>query len=201
MSARERRDVCVIPDGCRDVIVIRHESGKTETLISPLYRQTIRVEVKPKTEWTGFRLRPGCDVKGIDMPGLRTSLHSTDALIDRIECSTRVDANTAEAVGCIKRHGVSVQHCAKQLGVSPRTLQRLLARNTRRSPSFWLRLARVRLCARTLVESGVHPEVAYECHYADQAHMCREIKKWFGVPPSELLQRRDLTSQLFWQAY
>ena len=197
----ERKDIHVIPDGCQDVILVQHESGKTAIFVSPLYETTIKVEVGPKTEWTGFRLRPGCDVKHLDIPSLFSSRHSVDALVDRIESSTRVEVNTAEAISCIKQHGISVQHCANQLGVSSRTLQRLFSRTTRHSPSFWLRLARARLCAKTLIEYGVCSEVAYQCHYADQAHMCREIKRWFGVSPSELLRRNDLTIQLSWPAY
>lgn len=200
-KAVEHEDVYVIPDGCQDVILVRQENGKAEVFVSPLYHQTQKVAAPPKSEWTGFRLRPGCDVKQLDLPSLFSSRHSIEAMADQIENSTRIEGSTAEAIDCIKQHGVSVRHCAKLLGVTPRTLQRVLSRDTQHSPSFWLRLARVRLCARTLVEHGIFAEVAYQCHYADQAHMCREIKHWFGVSPSELLKRDDLTAQLFWQAY
>lgn len=197
----KHKSVYVVPDGCQDVIFSLQKNSPPQVYLSPLYLQTINVEMEPETEMMGFRLRPGCEVKQLDKSGLLSSLHSTSKLTDQIENATHTNENISEVLHCIKQHGTSIQHCANQLGVSPRTLQRVISRNTPRSPSFWLRLARARQSAKTLVDGGIFTEVAYQYQYTDQSHMCREIKHWFGVTPSELLKRHDLISQLFWQAY
>jgi len=49
---------------------------------------------------------------------------------------------------------------------------------------------------------GTEPlETAYEMGYADQAHFSRSVRRWFGVRPSELMRRPDLSQQLFSPGY
>lgn len=200
-ESTEHRESFVIPDGCQDIIFVQKPNDAPFVYLSPLYNTTIKVELAANTFMMGFRLHPGCNVKDMDSTGLLSSISSVGALTDQIEGATHTDDRVSEALACIRSNGQTIEFCAKQLGVSTRTLQRLLSAHTSGSPSYWLRLARARQCARELVNSGLHNEIAYQYHYADQAHMCREIKHWFGVTPSQLLKREDLTEQLFWPAY
>lgn len=197
----EHRESFVIPDGCQDIIFVQKPDERPFVYLSPLYTETIKVELETNTFMMGFRLQPGCKVMGMDSAGLLSSIHSVGALTDKIEDTTCTDSRVAEALACIRHNGQTIGYCAKQLGVSTRTLQRLLSTQTTATPSYWLRLARARQCATELVNNGLHNDIAYQYHYADQAHMCREIKHWFGVTPSQLLKRDDLTEQLFWPAY
>ncbi len=200
-SPKELRESYVIPDGYQDVIIVRKPGIAPYIYLSPLYCNTIKVSLTADTSMMGFRLQPGSNFSRLSMTCLEQSIDSKEIVTDIIESSTFTDIHVAEALACIREYGQSIQYCAEQLGVSSRTLQRLLSKHTTRSPTFWLQLARVRRCALELSNNGVHPDIAYQCHYSDQAHMCREIKQWFGVTPSQLVTRTDLTEQLYAQAY
>ena len=60
-----------------------------------------------------------------------------------------LDARVEESLQALA-HAPSVTQAARSLGVSPRTLERLLHRHTAHPPAFWRSLARVRQTARCL---------------------------------------------------
>ncbi len=201
-KAKTAKKAYVIPDGCQDIIFDMQSNQPVKVYITPVFQQTITVEMLPGRVMTGMRLRPGCQPDRLDKQELLWRQFFPDELMDYIEGVTHVDQRVEEALECIKHNSVSMQHSANLLGVSSRTLQRLLAKHTNQSPSFWVRLARSRQCAKALISNAhSYSEIAHQYHYADQAHMCREIKHWFSVSPSELLTRPDLMTQLCLNAY
>ncbi len=192
----------VIPDGCQDIIFDIQFNQPIRIYITPVFQHTISVEMFPGRVMTGIRLCPGCHLDRLDKQELLYRQFSADELMDYIEGVTYTDQRVVEALECIKHNSTSTHHCATVLGVSSRTLQRLLIKHTSYSPSFWVRLARSRQCAKALISNNhSYSEIAHQCHYADQAHMCREIKHWFSVSPSKLLKRPDLMAQLSLNAY
>ena len=67
-----------------------------------------------------------------------------------------------------------------RLGVSERSLERLLTQRTQRGPRFWRNLARALAGGKPLAQ------LAADHGYADQAHMARDLLRWFGATPTRL---------------
>ncbi|KJY75257.1 helix-turn-helix domain-containing protein [Vibrio nigripulchritudo] len=191
----------VIPDGCQDVIIVQPNQASPVVNVSPLYTQTIAVDIEKGTEMLGFRLQPGCSFKGLDLAALKQKPFDETWLEDYIENNTRVNDNVWELLQCIRKEPGDITSIAAVLGISIRTLQRTLKQHTSQSPLFWLRLARVRQCAKAIITSGNHSDIAYDFQYSDQAHMCREVKHWLGVTPTQLATRQDIRAQLFDEGY
>ncbi|MEZ5703035.1 MAG: helix-turn-helix domain-containing protein [Burkholderiaceae bacterium] len=120
-------------------------------------------------------------------------LDDTPSLLAQIEAAVRLDARVVEALRALSAER-TVQAATAQLGVSERTLQRLLKPATGRAPVYWKRLARLRQTARALSHgpAGALADVACAQGFADQAHMSREIRSWLGVSPGQLQQRSSL---------
>ena len=70
---------------------------------------------------------------------------------------------------------------------SERNMRRLLVEYTGRPPSYWQQLARIRATARAIAGSDEPlAALAAEYHFADQAHMSRDIRRWLGCTPAML---------------
>ncbi|USH01696.1 helix-turn-helix transcriptional regulator [Grimontia kaedaensis] len=194
----EKGTAYVVPDGCRDVIVTETE-GVQQVHVSPLFDATIAVDIGPNAKMTGYRLAPGtCVDESQLMAAIGKDSHD---LFDKIAAFSRRFSNVDEALFSLGERVGSVADIARSLGVSERTLQRHLLKHSGKSPLFWQQLARVRQSARAIAEGAPLIDTAFEFGYADQAHFSREIKRWFGVTPSELLVRKDLTVQLYMPGY
>ena len=90
----------------------------------------------------------------------------------------------------------SVKQISTQLGVSTRTLQRLVLSKTKRTPGYWLQLARIRKAARSLSQSVCLVDVAENYGFSDQSHMNREFQRWFGLTPVQVLNSPAIIRQL-----
>ncbi|KXF79919.1 helix-turn-helix domain-containing protein [Enterovibrio coralii] len=192
-SVKEIASLSVVPDGCRDVIVTKH-GDEMSVHISPLYSKTIEVDMKPDVVMTGFRLAPGT---WIDEDKLLTVLGDSPSDVeDKISTFTHCSANLSDILAQTRIHKGKASSLAVKLGVSERTLQRCLSRETGTSPVFWLQLARARQSALSIGEGKPLCDVAFDEGYADQAHLTRDIKRWFGATPLVLKDRHDLLRQL-----
>ena len=70
---------------------------------------------------------------------------------------------------------------------SERNMRRLLVEYTGRPPRYWQQLARIRATARAIAGSDEPlAALAAEYHFADQAHMSRDIRRWLGCTPAML---------------
>lgn len=79
-----------------------------------------------------------------------------------------------------------------QFSVQINTVKRF----TGESPHFWLALARIRRACRSLGDSDRLADTAEAFGFADQAHMTRETKRWFGVVPSSIRPGTEVFAQL-----
>lgn len=189
--AGETCSALVLPDGCRDLI-LRHPPGdRPQWFVSDLSRQPYDVAVEAGTVMRGFRLRPGTMLTAES--GLLADLGNRDdddaVVRARLADHARLDHRVAEALDCLAESGVA--QAARRLGVTPRTLQRLLRAETGQEPAAWAQLARVRRAGRAVAAHDGVPlaELAADHGYADQAHMTRAFRRWLGVTPAGL--RRD----------
>ena len=178
----------VVPDGCRDLIV-RFERGR-----APRHSwfdtadAAVEVSLESGSTLHGYRILPGTRFRGAGFarglaacgfdPGaiealLRTEAVRSEAIVEAMECF-------AQGSGRVAAH-------ARALGLSERSLHRLVVAEAGRPPAFWLRLARVRRAARAVVGGGAAlADIAADVGYADQAHRSRDVRSWFGCSPRGL---------------
>ncbi len=193
--------VVIAPDGCQDIIMRSTVGEKHQWFVSSLYDQANTVSVKAGSRMMGLRMKPGVR---IDEQKLLTSIlqipghHYLDMseLCCRLYSFTDRKRSVEDALDCLASEVNSIAHAAKRIGVSQRCLQRLLIRETGRSPIYWMLLVRMRRAARALLEPTPLVEIADRFGYADQAHMSRECKRWFGMSPSGLRCMPEIIKQL-----
>ncbi len=192
----------IIPDGCQDLIHWSVPGERPRWSLSLLQDGIMTAGIPQGAELVGYRFVPGTE---LPKPALQNLMHDRsedpDFTIIRVADAVVCDLRVTEALSAIAELPVSVEETAGALGVSRRTLERLLRRHTGRSPVFWSQLARVRAAARAVVAGHSQAELAYKVGYSDQAHMSRAVRRWFGVSPTKLIHRPDLTEQLFVPGY
>ncbi|WOI47306.1 helix-turn-helix domain-containing protein [Acidovorax sp. BLS4] len=195
---------CVLPDGCRDLIVQIDAHGAVHWMVSHLPQQAYGVPASAGEDWLGFRLHPGV---GVDADALLQSVQAIDLTRDPAETAARVhaaladftrcDAHVQEALAALGQ-APTVGAAARALGVSERTLERLIRTATGESPRYWRALARVRRAAQALAGDGGPPlaAIAADHGYADQAHFGRECRHWLGQTPARLRASKDLLASV-----
>ena len=196
-TAHEAMQVHVPPDGCRDLIVIVPGGAAPVCLVSALAETSETHAFAPGDRAVGVRLRPGAQMDERALLALvQAGERSGDAdLLDAVGAAARLDARVAEALDCL-REAPSLPLARARLGVSSRSLERLLSAQTRRGPLWWRSLARARRCARALAGEAPLAALAADHGYADQAHMTRDLRRWFGVPPTRLRAMPGLLAPL-----
>jgi AraC-like DNA-binding protein len=186
-TATGRTEVQVPPDGCRDLIVVVPRADAPVCFVSALADSTETPVFEAGDHAVGVRLRPGAQVDEATLLALlRSGERLADGdLMDAIGAAVSLDARVQEALDCLQEAPLlDVAHV--RLGVSERSLQRLLAQGTQRGPLYWRNLARARRCARASAGTEPLAHVAAAHGYADQAHMTRDLQRWFGRAPSLL---------------
>lgn len=169
----------VLPDGCRDAILVEPEGEQPFWTLSPLDAGPRLVGATRPIRLTGFRLHPAAaapDLRALSPDGAEAEVRLAD---------TRIDARLAEALDALAA-APSVAAAARRDGVTTRSLQRLCRGRTGQGPLFWIRLARIRRAAWALADGGRPVEVAADGGFADQAHLTRETRLWLGATPARL---------------
>jgi len=191
----------VIPDGCRDLIFRSSPGLPPGWYVTGLDDAAYSVNIAAGACLEGYRLRPGTSIAiGMLLNSLRF-MDGQGGIADRIGSFTKLDPNVAEALDCLGSTIQTVRGAAAQLGVSTRSLQRLLQKATNRSPAAWISLARARKAARLAAGAGNLAQTAFDCGYADQAHMSREFRRWFDISPARLRKENGVISQLDHRGY
>lgn len=190
MEADRPAEALVLPDGCRDLIYCREAGGRPRWFVSDLSSRPYEVAVAAGTVMRGYRLRPGVQLDEAALLAAVQGREWGDAAIHaHLVDHGRLEVAVAEALSCLASGVDGVAVAAGVLGVGPRSLQRLLLGATGQSPVAWLQLARARRAARGVAAADSLAELADMHGYADQAHMTRAFRRWFGTTPQRL--RRD----------
>lgn len=193
----------ILPDGCRDVIGYRDPSGEFKWMITEVDSTAYTLPSRVGEVYSGFRMRPGTTIHPFLIKALLDLRINPDCTTDQALLTGVLDqyCQTPNRIAEIL-HEVAqttrVSQVASRLGVAERTLSRTVAQSTGKTPQFWRQLGQTRAAARLLV---LHPEVslgeiAAIADYADQAHMTRAFRRWFGVTPRAFSQRSDLCAQV-----
>jgi AraC-like DNA-binding protein len=192
----------VVPDGCRDLIMHVLPGERPSWFISPLDAHAREVRIEANALLHGFRLRPGVRIDDTKLLALvREQDPDRRDLACRINACSTLSPAVAEALQCLANEKTSVRQTAARLGVSPRSLQRLMLSETDRSPSFWIQLARVRKASRAVCEGKSLVEIAFEYGFSDQPHMTRQFRYWLNVSPAALRKSPALGQALTQSGY
>lgn len=187
----------VLPDGCRDLIVEKNSNNASTWFVSELSRSAYSVSTAAGTRLSGVRLHPGV---AICESQLRAWLAGRDPeelfQADQMDEFCITTDNLSNALRCLSAGDRTALCVAKTLGVSLRTLERLVKSGTGETPYFWLSLARARKAARSLGDASSLGDAAFEAGFADQSHMNREMKKWFRQTPLQIKNNDYVLSTL-----
>ncbi|WP_083918455.1 helix-turn-helix domain-containing protein [Woodsholea maritima] len=173
----------VLPDGCRDVLVLSKPNSAAEIFLSDFDFQPRTVTTAPNCAITGFRLRPGILPCRDVLEAIALDPTQAGAILGGAFGHSD-ELNSVIAALCAP--GATPKCVARAAGVSTRTLQRQFQAKGLPGPDFWRLLARARRAVAML--SGPEPliEIAGSCGFSDQAHMTRELKRWFAISPAPL---------------
>lgn len=189
-APRQAQAGVVLPDGCCDLIWHQTADGQARWFLTRLYDTASPLEVAAGEHYCGYRLQPGTVVNEAALLAAlqhRRDPDSVDVLALLADCVS-LDSGLTEALDCLADAG-SIAAATRQLGVTERSLERLMMRQTGRTPGYWKQLARIRRAARALAGAATLSDIAYAHRYADQAQMSRDFQRWFGMSPSRF--RRD----------
>ncbi len=183
----------VLPDGCCDLILRAPPGQRPHWFVTALADTAYDVPGTVGEQFWGFRLQPGASINEATLLGALQSRPLRDAqdAVPWLDACVRVDPRVDQALHSLSV-SATVAAAAKQLGVSERTLQRLVHGATGRQPAYWKCLARVRRAASHLDHAPSLAACAADHGFADQAHMTREFQRWLGRTPSAVLASKDL---------
>ncbi|WP_430511240.1 helix-turn-helix domain-containing protein [Pannonibacter phragmitetus] len=173
----------IFPDGCRDLLIIRKTDGPADILLTELDFRPRIADLRPGVRITGYRLRPGLDMPPKALEAVAADTSRAQAIVEE-ECGRHTGLD--DAIAALAAPCATAGSSARDLGVSIRTMQRLFLKKRLPPPDFWRLLARARQAAALLATSAPLAEIAFKCGFSDQAHMTRELVRWFGLSPGHL---------------
>ncbi len=201
-QTNESQTEVVIPDGCNDVILKTRNGGSPSWMVSVLQDGCLKTELVAGSQLFGFRILPGTRIQE---DALLAKLYASKA--NELDASQIIQDYCSqhqyidEALQTLSSFEITVSVAAQRLTVNQRALQRLVRKETGKTPMFWIRLAKVRRTARDVLLGMPLGDCAFNNGYADQAHMSREIKHWLGTTPSKLPEQTSIEQQLSAIAY
>ncbi|OGB28106.1 MAG: hypothetical protein A3F78_14340 [Burkholderiales bacterium RIFCSPLOWO2_12_FULL_61_40] len=178
----------VLPDGCRDLILHAAPGQRPQWLLTALADTAYDVAGTVGEHFWGFRLQPGAqlDEAGLLRAVQARPLHEAQDALPLLDACVRLDPRVVDALHSLSV-SATVAVAARQLGVSERTLQRLVQGATGRQPAYWKCLARIRRATVGLPLAPSLAACAADHGFSDQAHMTREFQRWLGRTPSAVL--------------
>ena len=173
----------VLPDGCSDLIVRTYQHQEAECFVSPLADTAYRVASGIGEHFTGYRFCPGAVINQTRLSSALRTSYFAESMLELLDDCVQIDERIIEALASLSV-AASIAAATRSLGVSERSLERLIRSATGRTPSYWKNLARVRRAAAALSQAVPLAALACDYGFADQAHMSRAFKHWFGISPS-----------------
>ena len=180
-----KRQYVVLPDGCRDIVISADGVVLTDWDMQPR-----RITLMPGERMIGYRLRPGIVFDPACLAEVKTSADA-ESLIAGAD-----DLDIADAIDLLAGSDISLTNVARQCGVSLRGLQRHFRSHGQPRPAFWRMLGRARRAAIALGSDVPLVDVADIYGYADQAHMTRAFRRWFGATPASIRADAGLRTEI-----
>lgn len=207
----------ILPDGTCEIVLNRGDPFRHEGRVQPpamvvgQMPRFMEIEATGAVDLVGIRFRPGglrrflgasmseftgtwADLRDVDR-GLRRDLLGArgpeEALLARLRPA---DGAVAAAVARIEGGEQRMERVARALGIHPRRLERLFAREVGLPPKTLARIVRFQGVLR---RSGDWAALAQECGYYDQAHLIRDFREFAGEPPTAYFARKHAMSDAF----
>ncbi|MCC5995716.1 MAG: AraC family transcriptional regulator [Oceanicaulis sp.] len=186
-------DAPVFPDGCRDVIILRRPGQPARIQLTPLDFRPRQAAIPAGAALTGYRLRPGAKVSAAVFDAIAADPEAAD---DILHNDLTVSDDVDQTLRALTAPGAAPGSVSRDLGVSVRSVERLLNRFDLPPPGYWRLLARVRRAAGQLKASLPLADIACDSGFSDQAHMTREFARWFGAAPAQVRRNRRVLDLL-----
>ena len=218
-------DHWVLPDGCVDILFSASSGAALELSVVGLMTARKPIEVPPGQSFFGVRFRPGMAAAFIpeaaqltdriepleniigaagrrllEELGDSASPGEKAAVFDGFLRPLEPDDRSEKALLRLTGSDLSIDHAARDSGISVRHLRRTCLERSGVSPKYLTRVLRFRRAAEGIqAASGsvAQPNwaaFAASCGYFDQAHFIREFQEFTGCTPGRYLQsllRRD----------
>lgn len=205
--------IAVWPDGCRDIVVIGEPNQPTRVICTGLDSCIRQVVCKVGTLFFGIRVAPGVSFPWDEN---NPACKSSDVAVPELDkiLRRRVRGIAQDPEGTLQLLEKAAQRWATPAPdwiaeymqslwngdggacsagrFSERSFRRHLVQITGAPPRYWQGLARVRHVAREIaLGNGQLADIAAKYQFSDQAHMSREIKRWFDCTPMMLRRNRE----------
>lgn len=133
-------------------------------------------------------LREGC-VSGVSAMPQLSELSEEDVRSLGASASLDVDARLQQVMDALSEPGAErpMPELAREAGLSPQRLRALAQEQLGMPLARWRIWQRFGLAAKAVAGGGSLAEAALAAGFADQAHLSRQMREMFGVPPSQLL--------------
>jgi len=166
-------------------------------LIRPLTQHTLQgiadlvsIYIEPQTEF-GKSLLEEANPNGISaFEGVVFKEWDPDLILRKLdtlssEMSTTIDARLQDAMNFLNQADTrpTISEAAKSCGISVSTLRLLAKRDLGLPLATWLVWKKLGRAAKALSKETSLAEAAYAGGFADQAHLCRVMKRLFGITP------------------
>lgn len=204
----------ILPDACIDIVI--DFSNKT-ICFAGFSKETIPFELNQKIDYMGVRMKPGVFHLLFGMSAEKVMDCPVDfSEIEPSGCLSEIFilADTDERLNIIKNYllekikgsrDMTFLRLAEQLYKNPveqsvvaiadafhcsrRQLYRIFKTNYGISPKVLLNILRLHLCLTLVLERSVSfGDIANVCGFYDQAHFIKEIKRYTGFSPLQLLE-------------
>lgn len=193
--------VAIYPDGCRDVIWTHVPGQRPGWIYTDQIDRSVRMaQSAARQSYLGWRMKSGV---ALSDPGLLARLPDDPARgLERLMEALTLPEDLADLLGALADPDLGrVDLVVAETRFARRTAERLIRKATGHGPAFWIRLARVRRAAAALREGVAPADAAADQGYADQAHLTREFRSWFGLTPGAVRAGRADLGALLLKGY
>ena len=143
--------------------------------------------VEPHSRFADLLREGGC--KGITAMPQLADLREEQIRDLGASASLRVDARLQQVMQALSDPGDlrAMPELAQAAGLSPQRLRALAQEQLGMPLARWRIWQRFGLAAKTVAAGGSLADAALAAGFADQAHLSRQMREMFGVPPSQVL--------------
>ena len=205
----------ILPDACIDIVI---DFTEKTICFAGFSRETVQFELNKKIDFMGVRLKPGSfySIFGISSDKIMDSTLSVaktegnnnlEKILNAADTGERIEILKSYLLEKIKQKpNTKFINIAEDLYISPkeqnviaiaenygcneRQLYRIFKTNYGVSPKVLLNILRLHLCLTLIMDNNMKPiDVANICGFYDQAHFIREVKRYTGFSPLQLLEK------------
>lgn len=200
----------VWPDGCRDVILVASENAPIQLVYSGLELQARRLHCANQTKFFGIRLRAGAQFSP-EQSGANPHQDLDVSVFFKTAFHSFCDMSSDEVMRALKQvlenhvrppppwfthflEDISYERPLYSGIKSERSFRRQVVALSGAPPQYWRSLLRVRRAGQMVALNSEVPllEIALACGYSDQAHMNRDMQRWFASTPGQVRRQTDV---------